>query len=345
MTRLSNSRRTRRGGFTLIEVLIAGTILSIVLLTSYGMLQHDATLSRSTLGISVAETRCQTMIFELERELADARGASPVAVATQTMASGQTQLQVGSTLGFPTSGVLLIDRGTAQVERVRYGGINDTNFLAITRAQQCTNAVAHASGIEVLWGGLAQPIELQVNPPANLYDGRARVAGKTIFFRGDGTGFSYRVPTDPAGGRDFLDGDELRWGATVRGTPTLDGWFALVFEPKDTIDEAGCGTDLNNDGDFNDVFDVGQIRRKSWNSATPGVGGDDLGVGPTVVIQERCRYGRDLDGDGFEDPMFLWDAARRQLSIRIFVLGQAERSQPIVRKLESTIFLRNVAES
>lgn len=337
-------RTTGRSGFTLVEALIAGTVLSVVLLTAYGMLQHDAQISRSTLGISIAETRCQAMITELERELADARGASPIAVQTGALVPAGTQVNVGSTLGFPPSGMLLVDRGSAAVERMRYDALDATRFLSLTRGQQCTTAASHATATEILWGGLAQPIELQVNPAPSLFDGRARVAGRTIFFRGDGTGFSYRVPTDPAGGRDFIDGDELRWGATVRGTPTLDGWYAIVFEPRETITEASSGTDMNNDGDRLDTFDIGQLRRRAWNATNPAGLGDDLGLGPTVLIQERCRHGRDLDGDGFDDPMFLWDAERRQLSIRLFVVGHADRSQPIVRKLETTIFLRNVAE-
>lgn len=337
-------RTTRRSGFTLVEALIAGTVLSIVLLTAYGMLQHDAQLSRSTLGISIAETRCQSMVTEFERELADARGASPIAVQTGALPSNGTLVTVSSTLGFPPSGLLLVDRGTAAAERVSYGALDATRFLNLTRGEQCTNPASHATTTEILWAGLAQPIELQTNPAPNLYDGRARVGGRTVFFRGDGSGFSYRVPTDPAGGRDFIDGGDLRWGATVRGVPTLDGWYALQFEPRDTLDERASDSDVNGDGDRLDVFDVGQLRRRAWDTANPGAPADDLGMGPTVLLQERCRWGRDLDGDGFDDPMFLWDAERRQLSIRLFVVGRTDHSQPIVRKLEATIFLRNVAE-
>lgn len=338
--------RRGRAGFTLVEALVAGCVLSLVLLSSYALLQNDATLSRSTLGISVAETRAQAMLHGLERELADARGANPVAQLTQPVTdSDVTGLRADSTLGFPPRGSVLLDRANADVERIQYSSLTDTLLGGLSRAAQCTSPNVHPAGCEVLWCGLAEPIELQTNPPAALWDGRAQVGNRTVFFRGDGTGFSYRVPTDPGGGNDFLDGSDLRWGATVRGTPTLTGWIALEFVAKDEFDEVRTGEDLNHDGDRADVFDVGQIRRRTWNSAAPDDAGDDLALSPTVVIQERCRYGRDLDGDGFDDPLFLWDATRRELSIRVFVLGHSIENQPVVRKVETTVFLRNVAQS
>lgn len=335
-----------RGGFTLIEALVAGCVLSLVLISSYALLQNDATLSRSTLGISVAETRAQAMLHGLERELADARGANPIAQLTQTATDSETgSLRVDSTLGFPPRGSLLVDRGNNGLERLGYASLTDTLFGALSRGEQCTEANVHIAGTEVLWGGLAQPIELQTNPPASLFDGRAQIGNRTVFFRGDGSGFSYRVPTDPSGANDFLDGSDLRWGATVRGVATLDGWLALEFVAKDTFDEARTGEDLNHDGDRTDVFDIGQIRRRTWSSAAPDAGGDDVALSPTVVLQERCAYGRDLDGDGLEDPLFLWDSTRRELSIRVFVLGHGVENQPVVRKVETTVFLRNVAQS
>ena len=69
----------------------------------------------------------------------------------------------------------------------------------------------------------------------------------------------------------------------------------------------------------------------------------DLGLGPTVVIQERCNRGSDLDADGFEDPIFVWDRGTRQVHVRLFVIGLALLDQPIVRRVQSTVFLRNEA--
>jgi len=332
----------RRGGFTLVEVLIASGVLALVLLSTYALIERDMHLSRSTLGISVAETRAQSMLFGIERELADARGEAPRAQLTLGLGAGSVGgIEVDATAGFPPAGQLLLSRGTAGVERVGYGALDAEHFLDLERAQGCTNPAGHPIASELLWCGLAEPIELQVDPPANLWDGRARVGGRSVYFRGDGTGFVYRVPTDPAGGSDFLDGGDLRWGGTVAGTPTLDGWQALVFVARERFDEAITQDDVNKDGDRTDVFDIGQLRRLAWNAATPGAAPDDLGLGPTAVLQERCHPGSDLDHDGFEDPLFLWDAVRRELTITLFVLGRSVQDQPVVRKVATTIFLRN----
>ncbi|MBI5364495.1 MAG: hypothetical protein HZA53_15060, partial [Planctomycetes bacterium] len=274
--------------------------------------------------------------------LADARGAAPRAVLVQTLTSGDTSAaRVASTRGFPPSGHLLLSRGTNQLERVRYASITDDRFQGLERAVMGTTAHGHAQNEELLWGGLAEPIALQTNPSASLWDGRARIGGRTVFFRGDGTGFSYRTPTDPSGGGDFLDGDDLRWGSTVRGAPLAEGWTALWFEARDEYVEALTGDDLNGDADRDDVFDVGQIRRRTWSTIAPGQPGDDVGLGPVCVLQERGHPAADLDGDGFEDPLFLWDEARRELSIRLFVLGRSRENAPIVRRVETVVFLRN----
>ena len=337
-------RRPHRAGFTLVEALVAGSIFALVILAAYAALSRDATLSRSSLGISVAEMRAQQMLIAVEREVAGARGASPSTTATIALsAAGTAELRVASTLGFPDRGLLLVDRGVAGIERIGYDalGPGTGSFVGLARAQQCTNASSHPAGAEVLWAALAETIVLPASPPANLYDGRALEPGGPVWFRGDGTGFSYRVPTDPAGGGAVLVDGEITWGATVEGAPTLDGWAALVYVPGGEIREAATGDDLNGDGDAEDVFDVGRIRRRTWDSSDPATPASDLGLGPNVVLQERCDWGGDLDADGFDDPIFLWDGATRRLHVRLFVLGRSVADLPIVRRVESVIFLRN----
>ena len=348
MRRTSQLSPRPTAGFTLVEVMIASSVLVLILLAALATISRDAELSRSTLGISVAEMRAQQMLFSLSRELADARGANPRATAAVTVGAGETgSLTVDSTLGVPPAGMLLLDRGTAGVERIAYAALGParTTFQALARGEQCTAAATHAAGTEVLWAATAEPIALQQGPPASAWDGRAREATGTVFFRGDGSGFSYRVPTDPAGGADYIDGDDVLWGATVNGAPTLDGWAALVFEPRSIFDEGADGDDLNRDGDTEDLFDVGQIRQLAWDTDDPLVPASDVGLGPTVFLQERCNWGGDLDGDGFDDPIFLWDAARRKLHVRLFVIGVSVARMPIVRRVESVIFLRNEPEN
>jgi type II secretory pathway pseudopilin PulG len=334
----------RSGGFTLLEVLIASGVLTIALICVFGMLTHENQLSQSTIGISVAEQKAATMLYDLERELADARGSTPTATLTATLGGGQTNhIAVDSTLGFPAHGTLLLDRGTPSVERITYSslGTGTTAFVGLLRGDQCTNPHQHAQATTLMWAGLAQPIEIQINPPANMYDGRELLPGGAIYFRGDGSGFSYRVPTDPAGGTNYLDGEDVQWGAIYAGHATLTGWSALVFVPRDSIDESRVGHDINKNGNMTDIFDVGQVRKLTWDTANPTHPVSDLALGPTMILQEHCNWGGDLDGDGFDDPMFLWDPNAHALHVRLFVLGHSVEDLPIVRKVESTIFLRN----
>ena len=343
---LGTTRRASRGqaGFTINEILFAATITTVVLLASFLAMQRDVQLQRSSISIAVAESKAQAMLFKLERELSNARGESPRATLTSTAGSGDGALQLTSTLGFPDQGFLLIDRdGTAEV--ASYTGLDAlTRITGLDRGQQCTNAGNYDIGDEVMWAGLAVPIANQVAPPAALWDGQAQGMTGTVFFEGLGTGFSYRVPTDETGGNDFLDGDQLRWGESINGAPTLDGWGAVHFTPVWVFSEVAEQTDLNGDGDMADLFDVGQVRRRVWDTSNPGGPGMDIGLGPTVVIQEQCNWGGDLDNDGFEDPMFLWDAERRTLQVRLFVIGTASGASAVVRRVESVIFLRNMAE-
>ena len=329
---------------TILELSVASSIIAVILLASFALLQRDNDLAHSTLGIAVAEMKAQQMLRKLEGELADARGATLNAVISAQCASDQTShLQVDSTLGFPDTGMLLLERGTGLVERVAYSGLNanGTRFLNLTRGQMCTEASNHDRWGEVMWLGLAEPIEIQDNPPADTFDGVALQPSGPIFYRGDGVGFSYRVPTDPAGGNDYVDGDEIQWGALVGGAQSLNGWHAVTFVPRYTILESDTGDDINNDDDTLDVFEVGQLRRRTWDTTNPATPVGDLGLGPTNVIQEQCNYGSDLDGDGFNDPMFLWDPQSRRLQIQLFILGRSRSDIPIVRKVESMVFLRN----
>lgn len=352
------TRRTlsaARLGTTILELVMATSILVIILLSVFAVIERDSSLARSTLGITVAEMRAQQMLRRLQGDLADARGANPIASITTPLDAVSTdELVVDWTLGFPDSGTLLLDRGTANEERIRYSGLSAdrTRFLGLERGVDCTTGVTHAAGGELLWGGLAEPLALQQNPPAGTFDGIANEPGGPVFFRGDGTGFSYRVPVDPDNNvpPNYLDGDELRWGAWIRSgpngalAPSTDGWSAIVFVPVFEVREDETGDDINHDGDTEDVFDLGQIRRRSWSTADPTVPVFDLGLGPTAVLQEQCNHGGDLDGDGFDDPIFLWDREQRRLHVRLFILGRTVRNQPIVRRVDSMIFLRNEPE-
>lgn len=339
--------KNARSGFSLIELTIAATLFAMVVMGIVMTTARDDAQTKSSLTISVAEMRAQQMLAKLESELIQARGAAPKAVLTQVLSgSDTTSLTVDSTLGFPSSGSLLVDRGTGSLERVSYSMLDatGTRFIGLTRGVLCTAPAPHAQGADVLWCGLAEPILLQTNPPANLYDGRSRESTGPVFFRGDGTGFSYRVPVDPTGGTNFLDGGEVRWGATVGGDSIATGWASIWFEPVTIYSEATFDQDLNNDNDLLDEYDIGQLRRHTWDTSDPTVAPSELGLGPTVIVQERCKWGRDLNADGFEDPLFLWDAELRRLHVKLHVIGMSATNAPVMRAVETTIFLRNDPE-
>ncbi len=346
--RRSVATRTARRGTSLVELMIVVMLFTVVFLASLGMVDSGRRFSSSTIGISTAEEHAQQMLFRIEHELANASGLEPNAVITADLGNGEVaSLQVDSTLGFPPFGRLLLERGTTQAERLSYDRLNDdqVNFELLMRGEGCTSDINHWDNAELMWMGLAEPLELQDNPPPEDFDGIADENGTPVFFRGDGTGFSYRLPIDPAGGRNFLNGEDLFWGAEVPGVgPTLDGYVALYFEPRSVYEEAATDDDLNKDGDRIDVFDVGQIRRVVWDATNPTVAQEDVGFGPTVILQERCNWGGDLDDDGFDDPIFLWDKDTNVLHVRLFVLGHALKTMPIVREVDSVMFLRNEPE-
>lgn len=334
-----------RSAFTLVESVFASTLVGIVILGSIVLLSRDMEVSKRSISVQVAQNQAQTLIYALEKELANARGERPVATLTSAISSAATgSILLDSSAGFPPAGTLTIERGTQHSEHLEYSSLSPDGITisGLTRGTDCTNATGHAQNAEVLWSGLAEVLALTGTPPADLYDGQALESAGPVYFRGDGTGICYRMPTDPAGGHEFFADGQLQWGAVVGQTPLLTGWSALYFVPVGTYDEAQHTLDINHDGDRSDVFDIGQIHRRSWSTSDPASPDSRaVPIGPSVVLQERCRHGADLDGDGFGDPIFLWDPLSGRLHLRLFVMGRNKQGWPTVRRVESMVFLRN----
>ncbi len=338
---------TKRGGYSLLELTFSVSIYSLILLTTLGMLERDTHLSQAVLSTTHVEQMAQELVYRLKGELANAQGANPMAILTADLDDQESAIvRVDSTLGFPHTGTLILDRGTATEERISYQELEDTEefFVNLERGVRCTDAHDHTPGGELIWAGLAEPLAQQENPSVDQYDGLAMGLLGPVYYRGDGSGFSYRKPVDLAGGLDLLQGDKLKWGSVVNNVPTLDGWSALGFQPRYDFSEAQTDRDLNRDGDKLDVFDVGVIGRRRWVTGDSDWETDNINMGPAAVLQEQCNWGSDLDSDGFDDPIFLWDKDTRQLQIRLFVVGGISTGNPIVRRVESAIFLRNEVE-
>ncbi len=338
--------RKRTAGMTLLEMMMAMSILAILLvLTGVSVTRESKALS-DVVDTAAGELRVREMLTRLEDELQFAQGALPETRLSNDLNPGQTlEAEVDPALGFPDRGVLLLSPGTAAEERIAYDGLSAAGdrFLGLTRAQRCTLANAQPTGQVVRWAGTARVLEDQVAPPPTFWDGVSRESIGQLFYRGDGSGFSFRVPTDPAGGTNFLDGEEVRWGATVRGNPLATGWSSLYFQVADTLDEGARQFDFNSDGDLDDSFDLGRIRMRSWDTANPAAGATDVALCPPMILQEQCAWSSDMDNDGFQDPMFLWDPATGRLRVRLFVLEGTINQRPQVNQLETVLFLRNGA--
>ena len=345
-----------RTGSTLIEVTFSTAILSVLLLSIFGVLERQSQLGTATLSTAITENRAIELASRLRRELVSARGKRVRCVLTAPISSGangpSSILEVSTTTGFPPSGTLLVDSGTGSVERIGYESLNldEREFRGLTRGLGGTSESSHSVTSEwIWWSGMACPIE----GVAGLDGGTAWLNGREVPFRGDGLGFSYRVPVDLDGGvgtPDYLDGLEPAWGAITRSgvdgalTPNETGWCAIVFEVSSELTEEELNSDINQDGDKEDIFDVGRLVKNTWDTVDPLVPVHRQALGPSCVLQERDAPAADLDGDGYQDPLFLWDADTRVLSMRLFLLARGLPDQPTIRRIDVCVFLRNAFE-
>ena len=343
------TQRHAKSGVMLVETLISLTLLAVVILSASTLISSSTRGSMATIEMVAVEDISQQMLFRIEHELANADGHNPRgALSVGITASETTPIKSSTTLGFPPSGVLLLDPGMPEEERIQYSALSADmeQFEGITRGVLGTSGQIHTKGDPVLgtspifWDAMAFVIDEQNNPPVGTFEGMSDESGVPTFFRGSGTGFSYRIPIDPSGGQNVMNGDDLFWGARLPGVgPVVGARMAIVFQPKQEVTEVQLQRDLNRDGDQADTFDIGQLHRLAWDPANPGVF-EDLGLGPSNIIQEQLNWGGDLNGDGFDDPIFLWDDTERLLHIRISMLGTSRRV-PTIRTVESLSFLRN----
>jgi hypothetical protein len=321
-------------------------ILATIMVFMTVHMQQEARGLRQLQSVSNQERLVQDLLTKIEIQLDFAQGVVPTASLASALPAGETfVVDVETTDGFPDIGRLLVDAGTAAEERIEYTDVDPAAgaFMQLTRGAGGGAARSHGSSAPVLWSAAATVLDEQVAPPANSFDGRSRELLGDLFFRGEGTGFSYRIPVDPAGGTDYLTPTGVRWGAMVGGRATEDGRACLYFEPVAVIGEADRNFDFNRDGDLVDSFDLGRIRQRSWDAADGDNASSDVPLCPPMVLQEQNAWGADLDNDGFEDPILLWTPAAGRLRIRLFVLAGAINQTEVVKQYETVIHLRNGA--
>ena len=104
-------RRARKGqrGNTLVEVLIAATLFSVVFLSSMALMESGQRFSKSTLEIVGTEDLAQQMLFRIERMLASASPLSGTSTLSAALPAGSALATLASTEGFPPRGHLLVD--------------------------------------------------------------------------------------------------------------------------------------------------------------------------------------------------------------------------------------------
>ncbi|HED65651.1 MAG TPA: hypothetical protein ENJ09_08855, partial [Planctomycetes bacterium] len=185
----------RRRGSGMIEMIIAVTLFSIVILSAMEMVQSGSRFSRTTLATTAIEDLSQAMLYRFERELADATAeeTASAVLAVGITSTEDDELELDSTLGFPPFGSLVIDPGGAAQERIDYADLDpdQIRLTGLTRGVQCTQPAAHAAQTtDVYWSGYAQVIDDQNSPAPG--DRVSQEEGIDTFFRGDGVGFSYR---------------------------------------------------------------------------------------------------------------------------------------------------------
>jgi hypothetical protein len=331
-----------RGGFSVIELAISLCFLVVVFGAAFLAMDRETRSLSSLSRAAASETRAKEFLLRIEQMLVHAQGCSPTARLVEDLdESAMSPVYLDTLRGFPDLGTLILERGGEHEERLSYSAVEreETALTGLKRGLQRSRATGHPAGALVLWAGLSEWLAEQDDPPPGSWDGIAAELTGPVHFRGDGTGFSFRLPIDPAGGREYIADGEVRWGAKLAGTPTTDGWSALYFEPVATFEERGM-LDANLDGDRDDAFDVGRIRLRSWNAAEE-VPPEDVAVSPPLFLQEIGAHGGDLDGDGFDDPLFLWDPGAGSLHVRLTILDQTSGARPILQRTETVIHLRN----
>ena len=338
--------KLRLAGFTLVEMMIALTIVSIIMLATMASLQREATSIGELQRLSYSERLIQDLFTKIEQRLDFGQGLNPTTTLALGLSAGGTSgMTLQDPLGFPFEGTIIVEPGTGSEERIEFGGLapSVSELTTLVRGAGGTTPSSHPSNSLVLWEGVAYPIEDQLGPAVGTFDGQTGDIRGPLFYRGDGVGFTYRRPVDPAGTGTFIDAGGIRWGATVGGADSVDGCACLVFSPIAVVTEAQRNFDINSDGDMDDTFELGGVTDLAWNASDPSLGTSRLELVSPILLQEQDNYGGDLDGDGLDDPMFLWSPDSGRLRIRMFALLGDVNSREIVKRFETVLYLRNGA--
>ena len=322
-------------GISLIELTIAASVMAIALFLITSNSMSSVGTLRSMARVADNAERVGNVVHSIEKHVRGGTGFVPVAWLVNDLGSSPTAtVDVDTVRGFSDLGSLAIGTGST-VEYIAYEHAFDdsTNrgFQQLVRGQNDTNPRSHTTGTVVRWAATGEVVTGSP-PPAGTYDGESVAPNGTVFFRGQATGFVFQRP--------LMIGVDREFGSVVSGTTHVDGWTALYWVPVTTLSELERNRDLNRDGDKDDEFDLGQLRKRTWSPIGTTVESEDVPISPTAIVQERDKWGvGDLDGDGLADPMFLWHDRTSKLQIQlVFWVGRDGRNQQFTRA-ESSIRL------
>jgi len=338
----STPSRADQGGFTLIEVSIAFSVMTVILLATSAVLRRETQGITELQTLGQSEQRIEGAFQKILRTIQFARGFSPETNLVSTLSASETgEVLIGAIAGFPQSGYLVLDRGLENEEILRYESHAPTGsqLWTLDRGVEGTVARGHSAGSSAIWSGLARPIENQTDPVPSEYDGRTDDLRGEIYFIGRGTGLSFQVPVDPANTGSYVTGSGPRWGAQVSGGEVEGAYGAVTYIASTEVVESQRDFDFNEDGDLDDTFDLGRVVLQSWSSDPDEA--LSIGMTPSIILQEKGAYGSDMDDDGFEDPMFLWSSDQGRVRLRFFVLAGTINGQEVVRRFETIIHLCN----
>ena len=134
--RCTHGPLARRAGFSLIEMTIAFTVMTIILVATSAILRRETRGINELQNMGHAEKVMETAFARILRTVQFARGFSPETTLTSTLTGAETgTARLSDITGFPDSGVFVVDLGDPTEEIVAYSGTSaaDDQLLDLER--------------------------------------------------------------------------------------------------------------------------------------------------------------------------------------------------------------------
>ncbi|MDB4426586.1 prepilin-type N-terminal cleavage/methylation domain-containing protein, partial [bacterium] len=146
-------RRSDQGGFTLIEVSIALSVMTVILLATSAVLRKETRGIMELQNMGHSEKVMNGAFHRILRTIQFARGYSPETNLVSTLNAAESgEVLLGNVTGFPESGLLVVDRGQATEEIIRYEthAAIGSGLWTLERGVEGTTARGHSAGSSAL---------------------------------------------------------------------------------------------------------------------------------------------------------------------------------------------------